>query len=100
MSMGLVVCAGIAVPITSVRLDGGKLVITAERPGPLRAASGPVVLYGADGAPAARADYGLWPRCPAGRALRVAIEFGLPDGCAPSFVPGELVAPAQVTALA
>lgn len=89
MSLGTLVCCGIAVPITRMRMTGGKLVLTGGRPGPVPATRGPVVIYGDDGGEVMRGGLLQWEEAPPGVPLSVNLELTFP-------VAGTAVIPGQV----
>jgi hypothetical protein len=96
--MGSIECCGVTVPVGSLRIEGGNLVVTGRRNGPVRAVAGPVTISGPDGIAFARG--GRFACEAAGRGERLTWELTLyPDSpeCFP-VIPGEVL-PAAAKAI-
>lgn len=78
MSLGRAVIDGISVPVTSVSLHGGKLILQCTLAGPVRAsAGGAVTIFGDDDAGICQgySDEVSWPEVKEGETLMVSVRM-------------------------
>lgn len=94
--MGHIECDGIIAPIVSIRLEGGNIVFTGERPGPSCAIDGIAAVFGPDDIEFCRGARITGPAVLRGQLLRLEVKGIMPSAeCAP-VIPGEvLAAPAK-----
>ena len=70
-------CDGITVPVAQVVLRGGRVRITARRPGPVRAAEGPVAIFGEDGQGICQGGTLSWPEVRDGDQLETVVHLSM-----------------------
>lgn len=81
--MGYIECGGVVIPVIRIELADGAFLVTGQRKGPLRAYSGPVSLFGADGREVASPEttddnHVSWPAVRRGEILTLPLPMRLP----------------------